>query len=29
MYDGTHEALKKGWMFNIEAALETAVNLDL
>jgi uridine phosphorylase len=29
LYDGTHEALKKGWMHSIEAALETAVRLDL
>jgi uridine phosphorylase len=29
LYDGTHDALKKGWMFSIEAALETAVRLDL
>jgi uridine phosphorylase len=29
LYDSVHEALKKGWMHSIEAALETAVNLDL
>jgi uridine phosphorylase len=29
LYDDVHEALKNGWMRSIEAALETAVNLDL
>jgi uridine phosphorylase len=28
-YDNVHEALKNGWMRSIEAALETAVSLDL
>jgi uridine phosphorylase len=29
LYDNVHEALKNGWMRSIEAALETAVSLDL
>jgi len=29
LYDDVHDALKNGWMRSIEAALETAVNLDL
>jgi uridine phosphorylase len=29
LYDDVHDALKSGWMHSIEAALETAVNLDL
>ncbi len=29
LYDDVHEALKNGWMRSIEAALETAINLDL
>jgi len=29
LYDDVHEALKNGWMRSNEAALETAVNLDL
>jgi uridine phosphorylase len=29
LYDDVHVALKAGWMNSIEAALETAVNLDL
>jgi uridine phosphorylase len=29
LYDNVHEALKRGWMHSIEAALETAVSLDL
>ena len=29
LYDDVHAALKAGWMNSIEAALETAVNLDL
>jgi uridine phosphorylase len=29
LYDNVHDALKRGWMHSIEAALETAVSLDL
>jgi uridine phosphorylase len=29
LYDNFHDALKSGWMHSIEAALETAVSLDL
>jgi uridine phosphorylase len=29
LYDDVHTALRSGWMNSIEAALETAVNLDL
>jgi uridine phosphorylase len=29
LYDDVHTALKSGWLNSIEAALETAVNLDL
>src|ERR1700739_3830202 len=29
LYDDVHDALKGGWMHSIEAALETAVSLDL
>jgi uridine phosphorylase len=29
LYDDVHKALKNGWMHSIEAALETAVSLDL
>jgi len=29
LYDNVHEALKNGWMYSIEAALETVVNLNL
>ena len=29
LYDNVHGALKNGWMYSIEAALETAVSLDL
>ena len=29
LYDDVHDALKNGWMRSIEAALQTAVNLDL
>jgi uridine phosphorylase len=29
LYDNVHDALKNGWMRSIEAALETAVSLDL
>ena len=29
LYDDKNSLLKDGWMYSIEAALETAVNLDL
>jgi len=29
LYDDVHDALKSGWLHSIEAALETAVSLDL